>query len=1281
MKTSISLNQSSCVLGFYRKSRILLCIVSALLLALSALVLASPSARAWAYGGRKISVTAPQTAPPRARLSEQVSVRVAGRGAPFITLSDGRELVTAYEGAPETVSALEQQNVQPGALASADFDEDGTPDLVSSYANTANGGGGIITLHRGNVDAIYPHSPEAKQRRASGTFTGSPFLSPARVFALAKAPDFVGAGDFDGDSHWDVVAASRGGRALYLLSGDGGGGFKAVREIGVAGAVTALVAGEINRADGLTDVVVGVEGAAGPRVLVFEGPQGALRARPEALSVPATVSSLALGQLNEENATDLAVASGNTLLVVRGRDRKLSLDEAHQAEVPPASMDQRAFTLSIKSVAVGDFSGEPESDIAVLTADGAVQVLNQVMRVGQEKREDERHQASRRVRVSQRLAEWQSEKAASGRWPGATQLVCARVSSVPADSLLVVDSANRQLHVLSGGRLERGKLTAEVTSDTKASEREVVSMNVEGGGPVAVLPMRLSVDALSDLVMLRSGHSAPVVALTGVEPAASVPSSAITNVNDDGVSPFNLSEITPAATQEVFSFNLLGPNGEVLIPNLRNGVVLNVEGYVQYSDLSFEAVTSPDVVGSVRIEADFDNHVENGAPYTTFRFTIGRGAPTDLSVGSHSITATPYTEQNATGTAGTARSLTFSVAQAQSMYVVNSAADTDDGTCNTAHCTLREAIIAANASAGLDEIRFGIGTGVQTISVTSRLPTITDAVTIDAATQPGFAGKPIIELDGSNAGSASGLVVGAGGSVVRGLVINRFSGHGITLGESGPPALKRSTGSIIEGNYIGTDINGTAALGNSGGGVNILYGYNNLIGGTIPAARNVISGNGSGVILGLVSGDSHVNSVQGNFIGTDVTGTADLGNQFSGVLAQRSFENRIGGTTTGARNIISGNISRAIALEDNSGTLVQGNLIGTDISGTTALGNGSNGVQIIFGGNHTIGGTVAAARNVISGNQASSPFSGAVSIEASLGNKVQGNFIGTKANGTEALPNAGSGVNISIGNNSGNVIGGATAEAANVISSNGGAGIRFDGLRTPLIQGNFIGTDMSVTRQLGNAGDGILISSASQGNDIKGNVIAFNQGSGVRIDSAAGIRIVENSIFSNLGLGIDLSPDGITPNDPLDSDTGSNGLQNFPVLTSFMPAISANADKDESASSALNSAVAVSGTLNSGPNATYTVHWYFTNESDCEANQFIALPLASGQVSNVTTDAQGNAQFSFPLDFPAGVESGVINCTATDSIGNTSEFSACLSVAAPVVTGALQFSAAAYSGR
>ena len=248
-----------------------------------------------------------------ARLSDRISIHAAGRGNPSISLSDGRDIVAEYVGVDDASKALQNDLAEPLALASADFDEDGVPDLVSAYAGP---GGGIVTLHRGNIDSIFPNSPEAQHRKANGTFTASPLLSPARVFELPQPGDFIAAGDFDADGHSDLLVAARGSSSLYLLPGDGKGGLGAANQIALPGAVTALATGEMNRADGLMDIAVGIMTPNGPEAVVFQGPAGAIKGQPEVFPLPAQATALALGSVDEDYLMDLAIAAGRELLIV-----------------------------------------------------------------------------------------------------------------------------------------------------------------------------------------------------------------------------------------------------------------------------------------------------------------------------------------------------------------------------------------------------------------------------------------------------------------------------------------------------------------------------------------------------------------------------------------------------------------------------------------------------------------------------------------------------------------------------------------------------------------------------------------------------------------------------------------------------------------------------------------------------------------------------------------------------------------------------------------------------
>lgn len=185
----------------------------------------------------------------------------------------------------------------------------------------------------------------------------------------------IGAGDFDADGHQDVVVAARGAGSLYLLSGDGRANFAPPRTVETPGRITAMIAGEINRADGLADLAIGAVGTEGARLLVYEGAEGALRRAPEIIELPAEASAFALGQLDNEYPIDLAVAAGRELLIAYGRDRRLSLDPAQQAAAPAAVIERRAFASEILSLAIGDFTGSRQSELALLLSDGSVRIL------------------------------------------------------------------------------------------------------------------------------------------------------------------------------------------------------------------------------------------------------------------------------------------------------------------------------------------------------------------------------------------------------------------------------------------------------------------------------------------------------------------------------------------------------------------------------------------------------------------------------------------------------------------------------------------------------------------------------------------------------------------------------------------------------------------------------------------------------------------------------------------------------------------------------------------
>jgi hypothetical protein len=642
-------------------------------------------------------------------------------------------------------------------------------------------------------------------------------------------------------------------------------------------------------------------------------------------------------------------------------------------------------------------------------------------------------------------------------------------------------------------------------------------------------------------------------------------------------------------------------------------------------------------------------------------------------------------------------------------------AETANGTI-----TLRSAIEQVNIDGG-GTITFN---GALTINVQSGLDEITaNGVTIEAPSQ----GSVIV--DGGN-GDYSGLILAGNDDIVKDLVVENFQFDGIALlgnsdqlygnyigtnasattpgpngvvgvlvyGSSndtigGTTAADRNiisgntgdgigiegdgtTGNLVEGNYIGTDITGSKPLANGvpgvmvGSGVGVLIAYGatgNTVGGTTAAARNVISGNAAYGVQVAEAGTTG-NVVEGNYIGLNAGGSGPLPNGLAtyggGVVINfGAASNTFGGVTAAARNIISGNARDGIDIVDSgtSNNLIEGNYVGLNPSGTAPLPNRSAGVYIGYGlenqGNatsNTIGGTTAGAANIISANGGAGVL---ISGSTAADNVVEGNDIGTNATGSASSPasfgNRGDGVDIWEGA-SGNTIGGLTATPGNapgnVISNNAGEGVNIagSGSDTPqnnAVEGNCIGADASGTKPLANTHDGIVICQGASQNTVGGtsrvarNIIAFNGGNGVTIgtsttDQSAGDAVEGNSIFANSKLGIDLGDNGSMPNDSMGHQTGPNHWQNFPVLeeTTVGGAIVAQ--------------------LKSSP-GTYRIE-FFANTTPSpsgapEGQTFLGF-------ASLTVDSNGTGKVAFTAG--SSVSSGtLVTATATSVSGDTSEFS------------------------
>jgi CSLREA domain-containing protein len=644
-----------------------------------------------------------------------------------------------------------------------------------------------------------------------------------------------------------------------------------------------------------------------------------------------------------------------------------------------------------------------------------------------------------------------------------------------------------------------------------------------------------------------------------------------------------------------------------------------------------------------------------------------------------------------------------------SNYVVNDAGDASDQTpgndlCATAGsvCTLRAAIEEANAHAGPDVITFSVA-GV--ISPTTPTPLITGQVTIDGTTAPGFVDAPVVVMYGGGSvadalvfapgSSSSSLVglkihgftstavsilssnvivrrnylgpVGGGTANFRGLTLSGSSctiggntdGDGnVISGNSDNGLTIDGAGHTIADNFIGTDATGTAALPNGQAGIEVIGGSNTAIGVAGTNIENVISGNTRHGVS--ITPPATATTLVNNVIGLNVAGTAAVPNGQSGVVVVQGSGTVIGTPAYG--NVISGNGEYGI--ENRGPSIIQNNIVGLDRTGQHAIGNALDG--ILVGETSTVGGSSEGEGNTVSGN-----LRNGIGFAIGPGTMISGNTVGLNIGRTVARGNSQHGVFLNYVLGSGVTVG-AAGGGMNIISANGGDGIN-GFVPNSSITNNRIGTDGTGAIDLGNAGAGIrggveqVTANLISGNGMQGvvlegwsqalanNIIRRNALEGVKVPGAATVStITANSISSNGGLGIDLTPGGVTPNDPTDPDLGPNGLQNYPVITSAL---------------AVGGTSRIEGSLNSTPNAPFALHFYANSAADPsgfgEGEQFIGT-------TNVTTDASGNATFTWIG--PSVTIGNVITSTATGPTG-TSEFSA-VSGVAPLPT--IQFSASVY---
>lgn len=1320
------------------------------------------------------------------------TLNAAGRGKPHFGFDDGRELMLG-NGAGASL---------PFAMASADFDSDGFADVAVADSS------GSITLLKGrdpSVFALQPNLPPSEQPKPE------PFTAVPTGARLGFGPDRIFAGDFNADGKQDLLGFAAGATGFELLSGDGRGHFSAPTIMNVGGTVSAVESGEIGKPDGQADLAVALTNEKGSFVAIYEHPESAFRHPPEVIKLPSPANSIAIGNTDEDFYSDVAVSCGSKLILIHERGQVYPWDMMPESGIkrPPAIVEIRDMPAMIISMAVGRFGEKRGASLALLGGDGRIFRLEPVRKLGPT--------ASRPASVRKMTA-----------------LPFVPTGSETRNYALAAPEAR------VGGADPSGNPLVDYSEMRTVGKEEYFQRRAE---ELAKNQAKYSPEELATITGIVKEKSA---AMEKDRRAAFLRS----------VSP-RTSRLKDWAIETVASDPGLAAaanaGGQLDRVNVSDG---------DLDDLMVSAVGSDEIRlvsrqknagGGYRAEIATISAVA-GATRTVLPVKLNLDALDDLLVLSDGRTA-PSVVMTAP----------------QSVIYVTS---TDDSTvCNPYPdtCTLRGAILAANSSPGTDIVGFAISNSTSIIQLQSQLPVITDSISMQAGNRPD--GSKYIEISGNNIpGAADGIKLRSSNNFVWGLAINGMpntlgggaavGGNGITL-ESTSSSPNNGNNYVV-GLYLGTDATGTISKPNASTGMLIFDSDNNAVGGGGIGFRNVMSGNNTGGSYGLdvtvgnsnnfqnnvigldatgvvklgntsgvflsgagnqfggdnadqgntVSGNGTpyvdqpnrcygsgvfiasiydamtlepltLNStLRGNRIGTDVGGTSPMGNCGAGIYTNPLHQTTIGSITETGRNIIADNGFTAIRCIDEISDISQlsqggfcaiaGNNIGTDITGNVAMGNDDRnflgGFYRVFGnvdlylnlsysyfgapGGTTPGGACTGFCNLYSGNAivnsaTASHFNSDIYVTGFSNVAISNNLIGTNRSGTAALPNysgvvAGSmfgdlfvggvgddnGTEISLGN----LISGQKFTGLSVTGGFANGNCPGNGTNL-LVQGNRIGTDITgmtgipngagdngsgmtsavfifrgyadsgsfggsnpLARNIvsGNASDGILVSDAcfaslpvnlpitnnligvSQstaplGNGGVGiraaasflniggsspNEIAFNGAgnptaqAGVQVTKtgnypAVAVSIRNNSIHDNNGLGIDLGaeryepPDGVTPNDNCgqDSDPGPNLLQNYPEL--MAPVFNGDGT------------VTVDGILKTAGPQHYFVDIYSSPVAD--PSEHGEGEVLIGTV-NLTTDGNGFASFTFnsvAVVSPAAV----ISAIATDDYGNTSEFS------------------------
>ena len=480
------------------------------------------------------------------------AVTVGERSSAWLKLQAGETAATVFRGGEATIADLQGNGTTPAGQVAADINADGYADLISGFRTAA--GGGVIALHRASKEAFEPTDAQVLADLRRGIFPAS-FEAEATVHSVPVAPDFIFAGKFSKDSMLDLVFAARGGRSVYLMTGDGKGGFNAPQEVVVDGVITALASAQFDGAKAFAGLVVGIRDGNASNVLVFDGATELQHATPRRIQMSGEVSALLLARAGGHSQDEdlFGLNDGSLFTVRRIADSSTAVE---RIPTPSKGVD----------LAVGEFirDRDARAEIAVLSQDGSVsyltrgrldtrpftpdEVLDNWSRNGGRGRSAS---ASETATISLSDAWLVAESHQVGA--SARRLQKAYLTGNETEDLLVTDSQSNRVRVFFK-EPGVGNDRASFTGETKVQDVTL------GAAPAAVVPMRLNLMGQQGFVFFARGSVEPIPVVTVPNATFVVTKTADTN---DGAcnADCSLREAVRAANAAAGSDMITIPNG------------------------------------------------------------------------------------------------------------------------------------------------------------------------------------------------------------------------------------------------------------------------------------------------------------------------------------------------------------------------------------------------------------------------------------------------------------------------------------------------------------------------------------------------------------------------------------------------------------------------------------------------------------------------------------------------------------------------------------------------